>query len=60
MAGRIVAVGAGVAEARLGERVLVDPWLRDPEHPGDRANLCMTDGGVESVREIDPEDWSIR
>ena len=37
VAGRIVAVGADVAAARLGERVLVDPWLRDPEHPGDRA-----------------------
>jgi len=35
--GRIVAVGDGVAEARIGERVLVDPWLRDPENPGDRA-----------------------
>ena len=37
VAGRIVAAGAGVAEARIGERVLVDPWLRDPEHPGDRS-----------------------
>ncbi len=37
VAGRIVAVGAGVAETRRGERVLVDPWLRDPEYPGDRA-----------------------
>ncbi len=37
VAGRIVAVGAGVAEGRVGERVLVDPWLRDPENPGDRA-----------------------
>jgi NADPH:quinone reductase-like Zn-dependent oxidoreductase len=35
--GRIVAVGGGVAEARLGERILVDPWLRDPQDPGDRA-----------------------
>jgi NADPH:quinone reductase-like Zn-dependent oxidoreductase len=37
VAGRIVGVGAGVAEARLGERVLVDPWLRDPEDPEDRS-----------------------
>jgi NADPH:quinone reductase-like Zn-dependent oxidoreductase len=37
VAGRIVALGAGVAAARLGQRVLVDPWLRDPEDPGDRA-----------------------
>ena len=29
-------------------------------HPGDRANLCMTDGSIESVRETDPEDWNIR
>ena len=29
-------------------------------HPGDRANLGMTDGSIESVRETDPEDWSIR
>ena len=31
--GRIVALGAGVPEARLGERVLVDPWIRDPQEP---------------------------
>lgn len=35
--GRIVAVGAGVAEARIGERVLVDPVLR------------TTDGSLENV-----------
>lgn len=29
--GRIVAVGAGVDAARLGERVVVDGWLRDPD-----------------------------
>ncbi len=43
----------------------VGAWNRtDPidfyGHPGDRANLCMTDGGVESVSVIDPEDWNIR
>ena len=27
VAGRIVAVGAGVPESRIGERVLIDPWL---------------------------------
>jgi NADPH:quinone reductase-like Zn-dependent oxidoreductase len=37
VAGRIAAVGDGVAEARIGERVLVDPWLRDPKNPEDRA-----------------------
>ncbi len=30
-AGRIVAVGAGVDAARIGERVLLDAWLRDPD-----------------------------
>ena len=29
-AGRIVAVGGGVAADRIGQRVLVDAWLRDP------------------------------
>lgn len=30
-AGRIAAVGDGVAESRIGERVLVEPALRDPD-----------------------------
>lgn len=29
--GRIVAVGQSVAESRVGERVLVDAWMRDPD-----------------------------
>jgi NADPH:quinone reductase-like Zn-dependent oxidoreductase len=29
--GRIVQVGAGVPDARIGERVLVDGWLRPPD-----------------------------
>jgi len=29
-AGRIVAVGQGVSEDRIGQRVLVDAWVRDP------------------------------
>ena len=33
VAGRIVALGAGVPAARLGERVLVDPWIRDAAEP---------------------------
>jgi len=37
VAGRIIAVGEGVAETRIGERVLVDPWLRDPDDRGDRS-----------------------
>lgn len=33
--GVIAAVGDGVAHERLGERVLVDPWIRDPAVPDD-------------------------
>jgi NADPH:quinone reductase-like Zn-dependent oxidoreductase len=33
--GRIVAVGQGVDASRIGERVMVDGWLRDPEAPLD-------------------------
>ncbi len=36
VAGHIVAVGAKVDESMIGERVVVDPWLRDPEEPEDR------------------------
>ncbi|MEM7074581.1 MAG: alcohol dehydrogenase family protein [Pseudomonadota bacterium] len=32
---RIEAVGDGVDPARIGERVITDNWLRDPQHPGD-------------------------
>ena len=35
--GRIVAVGAEVDAARVGERVVVDPWMRDPADPADRS-----------------------
>lgn len=31
--GRIVAVGAGVDQARIGDRVITDNWLRDPNDP---------------------------
>jgi NADPH:quinone reductase-like Zn-dependent oxidoreductase len=37
VAGMIVAVGAGVPESRLGERVLVEAWIRDARDPGNRA-----------------------
>ena len=37
VAGAVVAVGAGVSESRVGERVLVDPWIRDARDPGNRA-----------------------
>lgn len=30
--GRIAAVGDGVDPGRIGERVMVDSWLRDPDH----------------------------
>jgi NADPH:quinone reductase-like Zn-dependent oxidoreductase len=47
--GRIVAVGERVPASRIGERVLVDPWLRDPDRPADlrRARYygSETDGG---------------
>ena len=33
-AGRIVAVGAAVDPSRIGERVIVDGWIRDPDDPG--------------------------
>lgn len=32
--GRIVAVGAGVDPARIGERIITDNWLRDPDDLG--------------------------
>jgi NADPH:quinone reductase-like Zn-dependent oxidoreductase len=34
--GRIVAVGHGVDPARIGERVITDNWLRDPDDPLDK------------------------
>jgi NADPH:quinone reductase-like Zn-dependent oxidoreductase len=35
--GRVVSVGSDVDTGLLGRRVVVDPWLRDPDDPGDRA-----------------------
>lgn len=32
--GEIAAVGAGVDPGRIGERVITDNWLRDPDDPG--------------------------
>ena len=34
--GKIVAVGAGVDPARIGERVITDNWLRDPDDPDNK------------------------
>ena len=36
VAGRVVALGEGAAEAFLGERVLIDTWLRDWDDPLNR------------------------
>jgi NADPH:quinone reductase-like Zn-dependent oxidoreductase len=33
--GQVVGCGESAPAELLGERVLVDPWLRDPEHPDD-------------------------
>lgn len=35
--GRVVACGARAGDDLLGARVLVDPWFRDPDAPGDLA-----------------------
>lgn len=35
--GRIVATGEGVDAARIGERIIVDCWLRDPADPQNKA-----------------------
>ena len=34
--GRIVAVGHGISPGRVGERVIVDPWIRDRSSPENR------------------------
>ncbi len=46
-AGRIVAVGNGVPEVRIGERVITDPWLRDPGGDLEKARYLGSevDGG---------------
>ena len=36
IAGVVTAVGEGANDSLLGRRVLVDPWLRDRRHPGER------------------------
>jgi len=37
VAGTIVAMGSGVSQARMGERVIADCWLRDWSDPMNRA-----------------------
>ena len=36
IAGRIIAVGEGVPSKRVGQRVIVEPWLRDRSDPKNR------------------------
>jgi NADPH:quinone reductase-like Zn-dependent oxidoreductase len=47
--GRVAAVGPGVPQSRLGERVMVDPWLHDESAPDDLAKATYLgsecDGG---------------
>ncbi|MGI9612167.1 MAG: alcohol dehydrogenase family protein [Acidimicrobiales bacterium] len=35
--GRVVAVGMESAQPLVGRRVLIDPWIRDPDDPADRS-----------------------
>ena len=35
--GRVVAVGSDAPASLAGARVLVDPWIRDPDRPADRS-----------------------
>ncbi len=60
VAGRIVAVGDDVSSDRIGERVLVDPWWRDPSNPGNR-NLAgylgsERDGGFAQYTAVPTEN----
>ena len=58
--GRIVAVDASVSPERIGERVLVDPWMRDPSDPENR-NLATylgseRDGGFAQYTAVPAEN----
>jgi NADPH:quinone reductase-like Zn-dependent oxidoreductase len=60
VAGRIVAVGEAVSSERIGQRVLVDPWLRDPSDPENR-NLAgyvgsERDGGFAQYTTVSAEN----
>lgn len=58
--GRIVAVGAGVDAGRVGERVLIDPWLHGhgdwhlPENSGYYGSEC--DGGFADFTKVRAEN----
>jgi len=58
--GRIVAVGPDVSAERVGERVIVDPWIRDRTNPQDR-NLAgflgsERDGGFAQYLKVPVEN----
>ena len=60
VAGRIVAVGEEVSSKRVGEPILVDPWLRDPFDPENR-NLAgylgsERDGGFAQYTTVPAEN----
>ncbi|CAB1082091.1 Alcohol dehydrogenase (EC [Olavius algarvensis Delta 1 endosymbiont] len=60
VAGRIVVVGNGVPPGRVGERVIVDPWIRDRTNPQDR-NLAgffgsERDGGFAQYTAVPAEN----
>ena len=60
VAGRIVAVGHGVSRKRVGERVIVDPWIRDRSYPENR-NLAgyfgsERDGGFAQYTTVPEEN----
>ncbi len=60
VAGRIVAVGEGVAACRIGERVMIDPWLltpgdwMDPSRSGYFGSEC--DGGFAEYTKVRSEN----
>jgi NADPH:quinone reductase-like Zn-dependent oxidoreductase len=58
--GRIAAAGRGVAPQRVGERVIVDPWMRDRAHPADRSRAgylgSERDGGLAQFAAVPEEN----
>lgn len=60
VAGRIVAVGGNISSERIGERVIVDPWLRDPSDPGNRKRATYLgserDGGFAQYTTVPAEN----
>ncbi len=60
VAGRIVAIGRGVAKSRIGERVIIDPWLLgygdwcNPNQSGFFGSEC--DGGYAQYTKVRSEN----